>query len=326
MAQVLDFCLRCNNLSCRSALAENAVVTTCSHIFCLRCASQGGLSQSQITDRQCPACQSSLPNPDDVVSTTLTPTEDYKTSVLSGLDPTTIIECAGRALSFWTYQATQEIFYQDHLSKTLREKCSVMGKQMDQMAHDANSAIETLQRRISELENGQEQLQKKNQELVNVYRDKCKKHAQMTNLYNLLKNRAIRSQIRTAVSDTVAQTLNSYGAANNTPSTDLDSQRPAASFTVSRMHNFNHYPRQSNDHDPRVKRQHKGAFSHRDGNMMPPPIVSASRVKHTPYTSASYRAAASKPLIAALRLINKCLEARFAVPSIDLLYVNKPVK
>ncbi|EZF78665.1 hypothetical protein H105_00379 [Trichophyton soudanense CBS 452.61] len=177
MAQVLDFSLRCNNLSCRTALTEKAVVTTCSHIFCLRCASQGGLSQSQTTGRQCPACQSSLPNPDDVVSTILTPTEDYKTSVLSGLDPTTIIECAGRALSFWTYQATQEIFYQDHLSKTLREKCSVMGKQMDQMAHDANSAIETLQHRISELEHGQEQLQKKNQELVNVYRDKCKKHA-----------------------------------------------------------------------------------------------------------------------------------------------------
>lgn len=128
MAQVLDFSLRCNNLSCRTALTEKAVVTTCSwalrafscfpglsnilysHIFCLRCASQGGLSQSQTTDRQCPACQSSLPNPDDVVSTILTPTEDYKTSVLSGLDPATIIECAGRALSFWTYQATQEMY------------------------------------------------------------------------------------------------------------------------------------------------------------------------------------------------------------------------
>ncbi|DAA73603.1 TPA_exp: Uncharacterized protein A8136_4632 [Trichophyton benhamiae CBS 112371] len=249
------------------------------HIFCLRCASQGGLSQSQTTDRQCPACQSSLPNPDDVVSTILTPTEDYKTSVLSGLDPTTIIECAGRALSFWTYQATQEIFYQDHLSKTLREKCSVMGKQMDQMAHDANSAIETLQHRISELEHSQEQLQKKNQELVNVYRDKCKKHAQMTNLYNLLKNRAIRSQIQTAVSDTVAQTLNSYGAVDNTQHASLDPQRPTTSLTVSRMNDINQYNRASNDHESRVPRQHKGPFNHRDGTMMPPPsVVPVSRV------------------------------------------------
>ncbi|KAK2831016.1 hypothetical protein FQN49_007083 [Arthroderma sp. PD_2] len=271
MAQVLDLCLRCNNLSCRAALTEKAVVTTCSHIFCLRCASQAGLSQSTSTDRQCPACQSGLPNPDDVVSTLLSPTEDYKTSVLSGLDPTTIVECAGRALSFWTYQATQEIFYQDHLSKTLRDKCGTMGKQMDQMAHDANSAIETLQRRISELEIGQEQLQKKNQELVGVYRDKCKKHAQMTNLYNLLKNRAIRSQIQTAVSDTVAQTLHSIGASENNTSNGLDPSRPTTTLAAPRASSYNQYTRPSNSQDPRVQRQQKGAFSTRDAAMMPPP-------------------------------------------------------
>jgi E3 ubiquitin-protein ligase CCNP1IP1 len=39
----------------------------------------------------------------------LQPTEDYKTSVLSGLDPTTIMECAGRGLAFWAYQTTQEM-------------------------------------------------------------------------------------------------------------------------------------------------------------------------------------------------------------------------
>ena len=51
-----------------------------------------------------------LPNPDDVVSTQLNPTEDYKTSVLSGLNPSIIMECAGRGLSFWTYQSTQEMY------------------------------------------------------------------------------------------------------------------------------------------------------------------------------------------------------------------------
>ena len=50
-----------------------------------------------------------LLNPDDAVSTILNPTEDYKTSVLSGLDPNTIMECAGRALAFWAYQSTQEM-------------------------------------------------------------------------------------------------------------------------------------------------------------------------------------------------------------------------
>jgi E3 ubiquitin-protein ligase CCNP1IP1 len=52
-----------------------------------------------------------LPNPDDVVVTNLNPTEDYKTSVLSGLRPFVIMEIAGRALSFWAYQAAQEMLF-----------------------------------------------------------------------------------------------------------------------------------------------------------------------------------------------------------------------
>lgn len=80
------------------------------HIFCFHCADKLGLSQPTSGGRHCPACQSTLLNPDDAVSTILNPTEDYKTSVLSGLDPNTIMECAGRALIFWAYQMTQEMY------------------------------------------------------------------------------------------------------------------------------------------------------------------------------------------------------------------------
>lgn len=57
---------------------------------------------------------------------------------------------------------------------------------------------------------GQEQLHKKNQELVEMYREKSKKHTQVTNLYNLLKSRAMRSQIQSAASDSVAHALESF--------------------------------------------------------------------------------------------------------------------
>lgn len=50
-----------------------------------------------------------LTNADDVAVTNLNPTEDYKTSILSGLSPSIIMECAGRALSFWAYQTAQEM-------------------------------------------------------------------------------------------------------------------------------------------------------------------------------------------------------------------------
>ena len=57
----------------------------------------------------CPACKTRLSNPDDAVITELYPTEDYKTSVLSGLDPTIIIECAARSLIFYHYHIDQDM-------------------------------------------------------------------------------------------------------------------------------------------------------------------------------------------------------------------------
>lgn len=138
------------------------------HIFCLPCADKLGLPHPTPGGRRCPACQCALLNPDDAVSTILNPTEDYKTSVLSGLDPNTIMECAGRALMFWAYQTTQEMyvmvihaprsglvtdehnsFYQEFLGKTLTDKYTTLNTQMDKVVHNANSEISTLQSRLS---------------------------------------------------------------------------------------------------------------------------------------------------------------------------------
>lgn len=82
-----------------------------SHVFCIDCANRLQLSNPPAGQRPiCPACDAHLTNPDDAVITNLNPTEDYKTSVLSGLSPNVIMECAGRALSFWAYQITQEVY------------------------------------------------------------------------------------------------------------------------------------------------------------------------------------------------------------------------
>lgn len=81
-----------------------------SHIFCVPCSNALGLSSSADGVRICPACDAQLANPDDAVATQLNPTEDYKTSVLSGLSPTIIMECCTRGLSFYQYQVTQEMW------------------------------------------------------------------------------------------------------------------------------------------------------------------------------------------------------------------------
>ncbi|BCS20408.1 uncharacterized protein APUU_20840S [Aspergillus puulaauensis] len=211
----MDFYLRCNSLSCRAPLKERAVVTTCSHIFCLQCAEALGLSRPAGGERRCPACDMTLINPDDAVSTVLNPTEDYKTSVLSGLDPNTVMECTGRALQFWTYQTTQEIFYQDFLGKALTDKYANLNSQMDKVIHNANKEISTLQTRLIDTQTVQEQLRKKNQELADMYREKCKKFTQITHLYNVLKSRAMRSQMQNAA---VSQAFNDLEIPRNGPS------------------------------------------------------------------------------------------------------------
>lgn len=89
-----------------------------SHVFCIDCSTRCQLSGQRDGQRPvCPACNMNLPNPDDVVITNLNPTEDYKTSVLSGLSPNIIIECAGRSLGFWAYQTTQEMSAEECLTQ-----------------------------------------------------------------------------------------------------------------------------------------------------------------------------------------------------------------
>jgi E3 ubiquitin-protein ligase CCNP1IP1 len=105
----MDSTLHCNNSRCRCLCLDEAVVTTCSHIFCIPCAGRLGLTETRDGHRVCPACSTQLVNPDDAVIASLNPPEDYKTSILSGLSPTIIIECAGRGLAFWAYQMVQEM-------------------------------------------------------------------------------------------------------------------------------------------------------------------------------------------------------------------------
>ncbi|KAL9620366.1 MAG: hypothetical protein Q9160_005066 [Pyrenula sp. 1 TL-2023] len=199
------------------------------HIFCASCADELGLSHSSETNRHCPACRTDLPYPDDVVTTNLKPTEDYKTSVLSGLDPAIIMECASRGLAFWTYQATQEVFYQEFLGKNLTDRYGKLSTHLDKTINDANSEIDSLSKQISGkvpcsfqygskltfqgLQLEKADLHKKNEELYRMYTEKTKKHQQTQHLYDTLKKRILMSQVQTAASDTVNRTVNSLTSA-----------------------------------------------------------------------------------------------------------------
>ncbi|KAF8138249.1 hypothetical protein EV363DRAFT_1251744 [Boletus edulis] len=118
----MDSDLKCNRLNCRKALIDKAVVV-------LECA-----NELFNVSRLCPACETSLTEPDDVVVCCLHPTNDYKTSVLSGLSPSIIMEICSRALSFWQYQIHQEKCHA--VTRNLNDKNAQLQKQLDNVVRE----------------------------------------------------------------------------------------------------------------------------------------------------------------------------------------------
>ncbi|PBP21865.1 hypothetical protein BUE80_DR007313 [Diplocarpon rosae] len=211
----MEFTLRCNVLKCRKDVNGHAFVTTCSHIFCMDCSQRSGLATVREGQRIiCPACDVQLTNPDDAVVANLNPTEDYKSSVLSGLSPNVIMECASRALNFWTYQTTQEIVYHEYVAKNLTDKYNTLSTQVDKIVHDANSEVSSLRNKISELQINDGNLRRKNEEVMQALREKNRKHMQTQELYDKLKRRAMLGQVQDAASDAVDHTINNSVAAN----------------------------------------------------------------------------------------------------------------
>jgi E3 ubiquitin-protein ligase CCNP1IP1 len=229
----MEHALSCNNLKCRKELTDRALVTTCSHIFCLDCAQQAGAAGNDSTRRMlCPACHSQLTKPDDAIITNLNPTEDYKTSVLSGLGPNVIMECAGRALSFWAYQTAQDVCYQQYLCKTLTEKYSGLSHRLDKTVNYANSEIQRVQQKLDNVLSEQEALRRKNDELVIICKEKTRKLLQTQELYDKVKLKAELGHIQRAASDAVDSTLFAEAQATEVGPSDHEHTEQMARFSA----------------------------------------------------------------------------------------------
>ncbi|TAQ85444.1 hypothetical protein B7494_g6222 [Chlorociboria aeruginascens] len=224
----MEHTLRCNVLKCRKELSDNAVVTTCSHTFCIECANTCQLSAQHEGRRLvCPACDMNLPNTYDVVVTNLKPTEDYKTSILSGLSPSVIMECASRAMNFWTYQTGQEIVYQEHMAKNLTDKYATLNTQMNKFIHNANGEIKNIRSKMSgewftiakaytdyipDMHGDHENLRRKHEEVIQALKERTRKHLQTQELYDKLKGRTMVGQVQNAASDAVDHTIQASAA------------------------------------------------------------------------------------------------------------------
>ncbi|KAJ3842501.1 hypothetical protein F5878DRAFT_576689 [Lentinula raphanica] len=193
----MDTELKCNRLTCRKPLTDKAVVTTCSHIFCVDCANE--LFNAA---RLCPACESSLSEPDDVVVCSLHPSNDYKTSVLSGLTPSIILEICSRAIAFWQYQIHQENSFQQAVLRNLNDKNSQLQKQLDNVVREANGEIALLNNKATDLERDLEVERRKVRDLQEATREREKEYQKLKAQHDKIKRKALLGPSNFAANET----------------------------------------------------------------------------------------------------------------------------
>ncbi|KAF9148146.1 hypothetical protein BG015_010156 [Linnemannia schmuckeri] len=177
-----------NLLTCRSTLSSlgKACVTTCSHIFCVDCA-----NRAFGTALVCPACETSLTQQDDIVFVDLNPSQEYRSSILSGLRPEVIMEICTRAISFWTYQTSQEAKYQELAQKTLEDKLGQLERQLLRTTREVNVELNGFRDTVTTLQKDIEQEKRKAADLTDQLDEKSRQLSKLQTMYDRQKRRPL---------------------------------------------------------------------------------------------------------------------------------------
>ncbi|KAH6631915.1 hypothetical protein F5144DRAFT_235521 [Chaetomium tenue] len=183
--------LSCNVQECGAQLTGQAVVTVCSHVICPQCASNHGFSGK--APYTCPICNQPL-NASEVCEQLLQPSEEWKSIALSGLGPTVVMECAGRALSFWSYQMTNQISSQARRNGKLKDYCAELQGEIENIWGQANQRITTLTSKIRDMEREEHTLRRQCEDLRLTLENRTRELSQSQELYSKLKRRVLLGQ------------------------------------------------------------------------------------------------------------------------------------
>ncbi|KAG0350660.1 cyclin B1 interacting protein 1, E3 ubiquitin protein ligase [Podila minutissima] len=157
-------------------------------IFCVPCA-----NKSFEAALVCPACETSLAQPDDIGFVDLNPSQEYKSSILSGLRPEVIMEICTRALSFWTYQTSQEAKYQEMTQKNLEDKLSVFEKQHQRMSREMNVELTAFRETVGSLQRDLEQEKRKAMALSEQVEERTRQLSRLQTTFDRVKRRPLFS-------------------------------------------------------------------------------------------------------------------------------------
>lgn len=181
----------CNFRKCRRALSSQAWVTTCSHAFCVE-HGKSEFKRNAENSLNCPACGIELRDKFDVIQADLKPGETFRSIVLAGMRPDTIMDIAMRAMSFWSYQVEQETLYQESVAKHAREKLQCMEEINTLNLQKLKAELETCKRKISSMQTEFNMKRKQAEELTARLEDKTRKIQKLTFQVEAHKRKDIR--------------------------------------------------------------------------------------------------------------------------------------
>ncbi|KAF9349202.1 cyclin B1 interacting protein 1, E3 ubiquitin protein ligase [Mortierella sp. AD094] len=107
-------------------------------------------------------------------------------SVLSGLKPEIIMEICTRAISFWTYQTSQEARYQEMAIKAREDKVNLLERQLQRLTKEFDIEIDALQKDV-------EQEKRKSADLGEQLDEKFRQLSKLQTLYEREKRRPLFS-------------------------------------------------------------------------------------------------------------------------------------
>jgi len=220
--------LVCNFKKCRKRLTNTAWVTSCSHTFCDEDGSRE-FNKSLV----CPACDAKLNGKHDIVRHDLKPSEQYKSMILAGLKPETIMEIASRAISFWTYQAQQEKLYQEYSAKKTKESSDKLEAYYEQLVNKLQSEMKSIKVDLGAKTKDLGETKQRFNELKEQHQEKSRQHQKLQIMYDTLRRRSINPA-------SLKEFQEKGAAPNNTTNEKLEQQQNANSkfFQMSMGTNF----------------------------------------------------------------------------------------
>ncbi|THH33803.1 hypothetical protein EUX98_g442 [Antrodiella citrinella] len=124
------------------------------------------------------ACETSLTEPDDVVVCSLHPTNDYKTSVLSGLNPVIVLEICSSS-------------FQQTVLRTINDKSAYLQKELDNAVREARGQISLLNNKLSDVERDLDLERKRATSLQDAMKDREKEYQKLKVQYDKIKRKAL---------------------------------------------------------------------------------------------------------------------------------------